>query len=287
MGGECAMNCQEFDQLWNALLDAETAAHHRSARADDDARGDSTGREEAARLHAGSCPRCLELGVRNEALRRALRSWTRRPTASSTPELADRIVTAACHSSRTERRLQGAIAFAVAGLAVAASLFLVFGPIHWQLDHPKAERLARQSDGLQIGAAEQSPAMAADARLLKNALADATEATWDLARTTSGPAARLGRQVLEAAIRPEELASRSTTDDAEDRSESALTALPALLRDLPGSPPGAGLLQDVGVGLTESFRPVSATARQAFGFLRSPSLDKIGSPVASPASKGA
>jgi hypothetical protein len=279
------MNCQEFDRIWNELLDAENVAHHGNDHPDAAAGASLNTREEAARLHARSCPRCREVGARNETLRRALQSWARRPGASPEPELVDRIVAAARRSSQVRVRLRTAIPLAAA-LAVAASLFLAFGPIQWQAEQPRGGPLAVQAGRTDPGGAKPPPRQT-EALLLSNALADATEATWDLARTTSGPAARLGRQVLEAATQADRRARPITDQDPEDDGESALASIPSLLRDFPESPPGAALLQDVGDGLAASVRPISATARQAFGFLRTPIFGKASNPVTPPASKGA
>ncbi|MGC8643070.1 MAG: hypothetical protein ACP5XB_24690 [Isosphaeraceae bacterium] len=279
------MNCQEFDEIWNELLDAETAARSRDDLADAVSRAALLGRAEAARRHARSCPRCREIGARNETLRRALQSWARRPVVSPAPELIDRIVSSARRPSWSKTPLRGAIPLAAA-LAVAASLFLAFGPIQWQAEHPRGGPAAERNEGTQGGAAGQ-PVRQADARFLSNALSRATEATWDLARTTSGPAARLGRQVLEAATQSDRQARPTPAAVADEESKSALAAIPSLLPDLPASPPGAALLQDVGDGLAASVRPLSATARQAFEFLRPPFFGKAGNPAASSAPKGA
>ena len=107
---------------------------------------------------------------------------------------------------------------------------------------------------------------------MSEALADATAATWDLARTTSEPAARLGRQVLESATRVEDAITPGSirAPILPVPRTPALTRLPRSCRSSPQPPPGSALLQQVGDGLSASVRPLSSTARQAFGFLRIP-----------------
>jgi hypothetical protein len=160
-----------------------------------------------------------------------------------------------------------------AGLAATILAFL-FLPASW--------RVGRH-------ATKTSPPSAArrntEADVLREALADATDATWDLARTTSEPATRLGREVLEAATqgRDEERVESSGSDAAAFR----LASLSLVLRGGPPSSASAALLQDLGDGLAASVRPLSSSARQAFGFLRTPNIEKREHPGNQPASKGA
>jgi hypothetical protein len=273
------MTCQEFDQIWNELLDAETAASQMSARGDDAFQSARAAREEAARSHARNCPRCRHAGARNELLRRALRSWTPGALASVDSDLVDRIVISARPSpGRSVRRVCATILLATTSLAAAAVLLLMVAPVQWRLDPPAAGRAADRP----LAAGGGEPVVPrADARRLSNALVSATEATWDLARTTSEPAARLGRQVIEAATQTEGSADPTSAPG------SPLVAFPSVFQDLPQSTTGAAWLQDMGDGLAASVRPLSTTARQAFGFLRTPLLGKAGNPINPPASKGA
>ena len=162
-------------------------------------------------------------------------------------------------------------------------------PLPWRL-----ERVSPASGrGRPAGPASESTLRPsnrqADSRVLSEALADATAATWDLARTTSEPAARLGRQVLESATQVESPArAGASAADPAGSSYPGLDSLAAVLPVVPQAPPGSALLQQVGDGLSASVRPLSSTARQAFGFLRIPSLEKTdNSPIHQPASKGA
>lgn len=88
-----------------------------------------------------------------------------------------------------------------------------------------------------------------DPRPLSSALADVTLATLDLARETSAPAARLGRHVLATVV----------------EGEGPSLTLPGPL-EAPGE-----VLQTVGQGVNQGVRPISGSARRAFGFLLGPS----------------
>jgi hypothetical protein len=122
-----------------------------------------------------------------------------------------------------------------------------------------------------------------DTPLLSVALADATLATLDLARSTSAPAARLGLEALEAAAQQSDQAEPESAGDA----GSGLAPFPLVLRDLSQSSPDLAWLQEVGDDLAARVRPLSSSARQAFGFLRAPELRKTETSSNSPASKGA
>jgi hypothetical protein len=282
------MNCQEFDRCWDELLDAETAMRHLEQGAADLASSDPSPREQDVRSHALNCPRCHRAQLSNEALRRAIRSWNGRRLAAPPADLVDRIIDRTLLSPpplQSARRVTPHAAWAV---AAAAGLVLAIGSVRWAIERrPVGEAAPGHAKAPGDGAGVQT-ARARDVQLLSHALADATEATWDLARSTSGPAARLGRQVLEVATRPGAPPGESlTTDDRDIEPGSVLAGIPSVLRDLPDSPPGAGWLRDMEDGLAASVRPLSTTAWEAFGFLRTPSLGKGAKAAAPPASKGA
>jgi hypothetical protein len=108
----------------------------------------------------------------------------------------------------------------------------------------------------------------AGARALNEAVAGATAATWDLARTASEPAARISRQVIDVATEREPNHS-SGVARAESGSVLSLASL------APDSAAAAATFQQVGDRLAIGVRPLSATARHAFGFL-------FGAPVVKP-----
>jgi hypothetical protein len=114
-------------------------------------------------------------------------------------------------------------------------------------------------------------------------MADATTATWDLARTTSEPAARLGRRFLDAAIRTD--APDAAVPNA--FSSAAAWPLPSVLRTVAPAAASSDLLQGVGDELSAGVRPLSARAREAFKFLRTPLPRRGGDPPRRPPLKGA
>jgi len=107
----------------------------------------------------------------------------------------------------------------------------------------------RRPDG--AGEAKSKPAPAPDVasaspRPLTDALAEATSATWDLAQHASAPAARIGRQVF----------------------DSTSVNLPSAPFSRPvGVRPVSGVLQSVEERVNAGVRPLSGSARRAFGFL--------------------
>jgi len=120
--------------------------------------------------------------------------------------------------------------------------------------------------------------------LLNTALADATDATWDLARLASEPAARIGRQVFDAATSPERTPSPpGVVVGAMPDSVS----VPSLGTLAPDSAAAVATLQQVGDHLASGVRPLSSTARQAFGFLLGPTRPKPEARAHSPGARGA
>jgi hypothetical protein len=85
-----------------------------------------------------------------------------------------------------------------------------------------------------------------DSEALTSALAEATSATWDLARTTSVPAARVGLEVFDAV---------------------ALSESPAPLSIPAEVGSTSNVLEDVGRRVNDEVGPLTGTARHAFGFL--------------------
>ncbi len=88
---------------------------------------------------------------------------------------------------------------------------------------------------------------------LNRALALATSATLGMAREASAPAARIGLDVI-------------------DLPETTLGAASPDLSVGVAVPPATEVLQSVGRKVNRSVKPISGSARQAFGFLLGPSL---------------
>ncbi len=120
------------------------------------------------------------------------------------PALVERILAEQkTGSSRRARRWRAALPLGAAVAAVACLIALVLAPLPWRLERVSPGIDRGRPAGRASGSALRPSNRQADSRVLSEALADATAASWDLARTTSKPAARLGRQVLESATQVE------------------------------------------------------------------------------------
>jgi hypothetical protein len=213
-------DCSQTERLFNAWLDARAETPPADVR--------------ALVAHAASCPACRAIAARYELLGRALRSWGPGP---SPPEgFADRVIAAAHPEPRVlpVSRWRWAAAAAV----VVATLVGLRGVIQPRSPERKPIPVT------QVVRPEVPP------RPLSDALADATQATLALARETSAPAARIGRQVLAAA--------------------TINHSRPLALQ--PSIEPAADVLQSVGDGVNQGVRPLSGSARHAFRFLIGPAL---------------
>ncbi len=276
------MNCQECDQIWNQLLDAESPARPAVAAE----------REQAARAHAENCPQCRAAGARYEILRHALRAWlsTARPEIVPEAALVERVLAKQqTGSGRGARRWRTALPLGAMAAAVACVIALLMVPLPWKLERVWSTSDRGRSTAPPGESAPHAANRPADSHVLSEALAEATAATWDLALTTSEPAARLGRQVLQSATGHDNQAgATASADEPAGSSYPGFNSLAAVLTSASQAPPGSTLLQEVEDGLSAGIRPLSSTARQAFGFLRMPSLEKSENTlIHQPASKGA
>jgi hypothetical protein len=272
-----AIQCHEFERAWNELLDAGV--------------GVGEDRERALWDHAAGCPACRQVAERYHALRRAVRAWG--PPPAPAAGLVDRIL----FEVRTPappawpvlrsvgRGLPRNRALPAAAAAVAACLL---GVIAVDRLRPK-EPLNGPSAAL-VGAGRPATlgagAHAAAPQPFNLALAGATEATWDLARTASEPAARISRQVIDVATGLEPGGVRTHADAVADAPAMSVS-IPRLDVLAPDSDIAAAMLQQVGDSLASGVRPLSSTARHAFGFLLAPAPVKRASHTNSPAEKGA
>jgi hypothetical protein len=192
-------------------------------------------RDRCLAAHAARCVGCLEAGRRYETLRQALLAWS---PAAPPAGFADRVLAAG--AGRTLRRVnrlprvESWVGYAAAAVLVIAA-------------------------GLALGARHAPPAPPARShapvstrpRPLTDALAEATSATLDLARAASAPAARTGQRVLLTAT-PADLPTASAADL------------------VPEPDPASGAFQEVGHRVNAGVRPLSGSARSAFGFLLRP-----------------
>lgn len=212
------MECRDFERLWNERIDAREAEM-----------------DGALEAHAASCAPCRALTARYQTLLHVLRAAGPPPAAPA--EFADRFLRSLDRSRplplRNKRPWQ-----AVLPVAVAAALLMVV-LFNRRTEPPLAQRTKLPAP---------RGVKPIDPQSLSDALALARSATLDLARETSAPAARIGREVLGAASLP----------------EAATLPLPESV------PPSADVLQSVGDRVSAGVRPLSGTARHAFGFLFSP-----------------
>jgi hypothetical protein len=285
-----AMTCREFEREWNELLDAEAGG--RIERPDPG----GAGRERALLEHAVGCPSCGQVSARYLALRRAIRAWGPPPAPSA--GLTDRILaeihtptTAAWPIYRVVRRELPRTRVLVSIMAAAMAASVLLGFILYrgiERRRPNEPMPVLHNTPVEPGrhAARDSATLAVDSRAFNMALSEATAATWDLARSASEPAARISRQVLDAATGPD----RSPAQPASIAgSESVVVAVsvPSLDSLAPDTAAAGAMLQQVGDRLTNGVRPLSNTARHAFGFLLGTALAKPEVPVNPPAQKGA
>ncbi len=193
-----------------------------------DARGDDPeGLASALDAHAEACPACAEAGVRYRRLQAAIEGLVPLVVAGG-PGLVDRL------RQVQESNRRSVLPIARSAWLSAAAALLVAGLIGLRA-------------GTSVVRPPAQPAPSAPTRSLADALADATTATIDLARETSAPAGRVGRVVL----------ASTTIGDGES---------PLMLR-VPSVVPTADILRSVGGRVGAGVKPLSGSARGAFGFL--------------------
>jgi hypothetical protein len=307
-----AMTCRDFQEKWTELLDAEThvsieARESPSRLAESDqALSDC---ERALIDHGAECPTCRELGRRYQILRGALRAWG--PPPVPPVDLADRILLAATQVPPASpwrilgigdrRRLRplvvslGSIAAAVA-VALLLSRFVNHQP---HASRPATEiHTSSEAAGPGRSSDSNSEIGTTETRGFNRALVEATEATWDLARSASEPATRISRQVLDATVpvEPSPADAAPGSDPAFGMGtafEPALSAatlpfpVPNLVPLKPNPAAASALLQQVGDQLVAGVRPLSSSARRAFGFLLGPGLEQQEARDKPPVPKGA
>ena len=188
------MNCRDFERIWNERIDTNSSPLS-------DLGGGTRRRSELALIeHATGCPECRRKAAGYHALNQSISAWG--PPPAPPADLADRILAAAraeqdsaretAYTRRPGRRLIRALAAAASIMAIIAVGLMTRMSIDRTRDR---DRMVAVMPG-------DSPSPSSDrfeARKLNDALASATEASWDLARSASEPAARLSRQFLDAA----------------------------------------------------------------------------------------
>lgn len=194
----------------------------------------------ALEAHASACPECRAVSARFLLLSQAIAHL---PAAAPPAGFAER-----CLESVNREPIRPSIGWGVrlrrvaVPLAAAAAACVIVAAI----------AVLRPSGPEQKPVAQKAPT--SEPENLSDALAHATSATWELALEASAPAARIGRDVLDSAV---------------ERPSGEQTAL---------VPPAAAnaasdVLQSVGQRVNEGVRPLSGSAKHAFGFLLGPALD--------------
>jgi hypothetical protein len=259
------MTCRNFQHQWDELLDAEARG---AAVAEDEARLSS---------HAVECPACRPIAARYQGLRHALRAWRQPPVPSA--DLVQRILStpadpqpriwrsAAERARRFWREERPHIILAASTLLAMCILTGITGYLRRHQAEPRVTVTGNPPDALHVIGGSVAPPD--DSRPLNRALAEATSATWDLARSASEPAARISRDVLDATTVAEPGSGEAPMVDASTGTSEGLASLSVPMPSLEPLAPEAtaGVLQQVGDHLSAGVRPLSSTARHAFGFL--------------------
>jgi hypothetical protein len=290
------MTCRDSERGWNELIDMERAF----------ARGEAAGigqvdpamadLERALLDHAEDCAACCLVASRYRILRRALQAGVH--LQSPPAGLADRILAEierpspaawAVYGETRPWRI-GPAAMAMAGMvaiAVGMALYLthINQTLQARLDRPTTVLHPTPAPHGHDESAE-SKTIPAGARNLNTAVADATAATWDLARSASEPAARISRQVLSAATEADREPSLPNADAGLETVSAGASVL-SLAALAPDTAAAEAMLQQVGDHLATEVRPLSDTARHAFRFLLGPATAKPAIPAKPPAPKGA
>jgi hypothetical protein len=267
------MNCQDFERIWNELIDA-------TSRLPGDEHARAAVENEVALIeHASQCPACRRSSAGYQVLHRAILSWGKTPDPPV--GMADRVLAAAqaplegTYLAARKPRLAVPNRWQIT--AAASILALITFAVISRMTVDRARdggRLAKVAPIRTPGAGLDS----SESPKLNEALASATEATWDLARSASEPAARLSRQFLDAATEP---------DKERTPGDTAAVSVPSLDSFAPDSAAAVETIQQVGDRLASGVRPLSSTARHAFGFLLGPALPKPDVRANPPAARGA
>ncbi len=271
-----AIRCRDFERLCNELLDLGSLS--------------APDKERVLLDHAAGCSACRAVASRYQALRQALSAWVGPPAAPA--GLAERILAAARAqsppvprrrgvTSRTQRFWRTGLPLATVAASVAALVTVGLLIPKLTIDQPgRTHRAPRVPERSSVEQGVGAHPILSDARALDEAVAGATAATWELARSASEPAARFGREVLDAATEPD----RIRPDSSLGADSVAVLSFASLA---PDSGTAAATLQQVGDRLASGVGPLSTTARHAFGFLLGPAVLKPEVRVKPPAAKGA
>lgn len=222
------LTCADYHRLWNERLDGLSA---RSGAAD-----------RALMDHEAVCPRCRGIGPGYRALWEGLAAWPAATRTAVPDGFADRALVARATASSAMAAGWGGRngigwrpALAAALVALAATVYFVVGR--------------------EPGAAPPAAPVAAQPSVspgppLAEAFSDATTATLELAEAASGPAARLGRDLLAGATIPR-----------------------TSVRLFPEGPATLALPRSMSDEVDFGVAPLSGPARHAFQFLLGPAAN--------------
>jgi hypothetical protein len=300
------MTCRDFQRKWDELLDDDA----RRAVLPDGAESAPTGltghraeeREAVLLAHAASCPDCHPIAARYHVLRHAIRAWRQPPTPPA--DLAHRILSTPVEPTprtwdttarRWWREHRSDIAL-VSGLAASVLVAVLMGLTLHRISRDRSDRVAAppQTAQTDVHSVKESQKVPDQSTALNRALAEATSATWDLARSASEPAARISRDVLDATtqgdVRPVETskgASSTIPGGTMEGLASLSVPVPSLEPLAPDGSAASAVLQQVGDRLSTGVQPLSSTARHAFGFLLGPARDRTDSRTNGRTARGA
>jgi hypothetical protein len=227
------MNCREFEEIWDDLLDARSEACSQLER--------------SLEAHASTCSRCRDVSSRYQLLRQAVASLRPPSPSAGSIERLYALTVPASPPTIPFGASKGRHCFRRPLVAAASFALAWLGGGGW-LSREPAERPAPI---VKTACGPRRP--------LGLALAEATEATLDLAREASAPASRIGREMF-GLDEPSDSTPTSDTalaGEAVDESESA-------------DEPAAVLLKAVGDRVGAGVGPISGSARHAFSFLLGP-----------------
>jgi hypothetical protein len=284
------MTCKDFQQKWNELLDAEAgvAGTPRAAMVAPYGARSIEAAEALLLAHAAGCPVCRPIAVRYQTLRRAIRAWRQPPAPPA--DLVHRVlsvpdklaaVTGSGVASPGRRFWQVSRdrvrRLSRTRIAAALLLFVMLAFVLYSVERGDNSDRKNPATPAVVGdphSISGPPRAAGDPPALDRALAEATSATWDLARSASEPAARIGREVLDAttqngdpAVVPTVRSSALTSADPDEGLAALSLAVPSLDPLRSDAAEASAVLQQVGDHLSAGVQPLSSTARHAFGFL--------------------
>ncbi len=220
------MTCHEFQRKWHELLDADSVERQAAGTSRTTGNGpdrDPVGGETEALLlaHAADCPSCCAIAIQYQNLRQAIRAWRRPPVPPD--DLVQRILSAPAETPfrilvagrvRGLLRAHQPVALLTGLLAASFLLALLLPAINQALDSKRANPRGTGPAGpvVDLHSVPGPVDPPADRSALNRALAEATSATLDLARTASEPAARISHDLFDTSESAAEGAAKASAE---------------------------------------------------------------------------